>query len=224
MNTQLFQILLKKDWDLWRSLIFLYGVGGLVGVALIALPQSFGFYAGSVLLITILIGCGMHLIYLSVINERKLKTLPFVMSLPISIRDFTASKIGINLLIFSVVWLALTLGCVGVTLYRDTLPNGLLPFITIVLLELYTAYCLILGVSILTESEGWTIGTMAVCNLFLNLFIYLVARNDSIRPYIGSNQPNWNGPTLSIIGLEIALAVVFIVLTFHLQSKKRDFI
>lgn len=224
MNTALIQTMVRKDWDLWRGLILFYAVAGLIGLVVMAIPKTFAFYTGTILLITVLIGCGVHLILSSVVYERKHKTLPFLMSLPVTISEVTTSKLVINMLLFFPLWLGLTLGCLFLIFSRETLPDGMVPFALIMLLELFVAYCLILGVAVVTESEGWTIGTMVGCNLFFNLFMFMVSKNQGIKPFIEGADPVWNAAAWSFLGIEIFLAVSFIGLTYYVQSKKTNFL
>ena len=92
MNT-LIKPLIQKDWYLQRYLILGYSIIGLLALGIVSVPSELWFAVGSIGLITVLISLGIHLIMTSVIEERTLHTLPFIMSLPISVREYTTSKI-----------------------------------------------------------------------------------------------------------------------------------
>ena len=63
-----------------------------VALLLVSNGGEGSFYAGCILLFTVLISLGIHLAMLTVVEERTQQTLPFVMSLPISPRDYTVAK------------------------------------------------------------------------------------------------------------------------------------
>src|SRR5690606_10060187 len=103
----------------------IYLVGGILGLAIFSMPHTYGFYMGCLILMTVMIASGFHMINLTVINEKKEQTLPFIMSLPIRPVDYAMGKLIANLLMFTVPWLMLTLGLVFVTLFGP-IPDGLL--------------------------------------------------------------------------------------------------
>ncbi len=215
--------LAKKDWDLWRNIVFLYAIGSIIGLVVLAYPSELAFYSGSVLMITALVASGIHLIMVSVINERKLKTLPLIMSLPITVKDYTSSKMLVNLLMFTVVWVAVVAGTIIVTLSRETIPNGLITIIVILTLEIFIAYCLILAVAMITESEGWTIATMVMCNLFLNLFLFMTAKIPAIGNHLTDSTAVWSPEALRLIAVELLMVAIILFATYYRQSKKTDF-
>jgi len=74
--------------------------------------------------------------------EFKEQTLPFVMSMPISIKDYTAAKIIANATAFLLPWLILSVAAL-LTIYRwDAFPNGFIPVLMIMLVEM--AVCILL--------------------------------------------------------------------------------
>ena len=101
MNTSRVKRLILKDWYFNRGAIAAYVVVGLLSLLAIGLGGEGGFYGGSILLITVLISIGIHLVMITVIHERTEQTLPFVMTLPVSAKEYTTAKILANMLIFS---------------------------------------------------------------------------------------------------------------------------
>src|SRR6202008_1647466 len=137
-----------KDWYLQRWFIGLGLAGGAVSLGLMATATSAGVYAGSILTITILMGVGAQLSIVGVVGERKSPTLAFVMSLPISPRDYTASKLLASLLIFLALWVPLVVGTIAVILVSPDLPDGIIPFAVIVLAEIFVSSTLLAGVAL----------------------------------------------------------------------------
>jgi ABC-type transport system involved in multi-copper enzyme maturation permease subunit len=181
------------------------------------------FYAGTVLLMTVLIGLGIELAFVKVVNERKEQTLAFVMSLPISARDYTVAKILANLLIFLIPFLAL--GTVTVGLFSiSTTVAGLVPFSAVVLGELFASYCFLLAVALISESEGWTVGAMVAANLFLQGFLYYVSHIPSIGKAMSGGRIVWSSAAVSLLLAELVVVVVLLTVTLVLQNRKSDFI
>src|SRR5262245_37633593 len=99
MNIGMVKRLIAKDWYLQRWPI-LGGLGaGAIAVALVGAANETAFYIGFVLLVSVLITVGVQLAMSTVLLERKEQTLSFVMSLPISAREYTVAKLAGNLML-----------------------------------------------------------------------------------------------------------------------------
>jgi ABC-2 type transport system permease protein len=224
MSYSLMRHLVLKDWYFQRWAIAAYLASGALALVLMALHTQASFYAGTVLLLTVMITLGVHLAIATVVGERTEHTLAFVMSLPISPADYTTAKIAANLSIFLVPWTALSLGTFGVLTGTGVEGTRLMPFVALVLMEIVAAYCLLLAVAIITESLGWTVGVMMVENLFLQGFLYAVSHHPSIAAGMKGTHAVWDGTVFVILSVEILLAVSFLGLAFVFQARKRDFV
>ena len=224
MTNSIIQPLILKDWYLSRGVIWFCIAAGALALLAIRFGGEAAFYIGSVLLITVVSGLGIYLVIATIVNERKEQTLPFIMSLPVSAMGYTTAKILSNLLIFLVPWTALAIGTFIVIGGRDALPNGIMPFAAIVLVELFVGYCLILAVAIVSESEGLTIGAIVFIQLIFSFFLYVVARIPSIAATLEGSVAAWSPTVLRFLAAELATIVVLLGLTFYLQSRKRDFL
>src|ERR1700678_1892355 len=117
MNGTMVGRLIWKDWYLNRGMIIAAIAAGVATLAAIAtMPRStIAMIVAMIVLATILIGVGAK-VTMSAAEERKQQTLPFVMSLPISYREYTTAKIVGGMLIFLVLWVALVAGVVATIL------------------------------------------------------------------------------------------------------------
>ena len=224
MNQTIVRQLIMKDWYFQRYIIAGGLLLGFLSLALIKFGGNTGYYMGSILLITAVIGMGVALIIETTLQERKLQTLPFIMSLPVSPWQYAKAKITANLVIFSLPWAMLVAGAMLVILGRDSMPNGMLPFVILVLCELYACHCLILATAMISEAMGWTIGVMICCNLLLQLFLFKVSKLDGIGPFIEGSTPVWSPTFYTILAIEIAVALAAIGFALFMQSKKKDFL
>jgi hypothetical protein len=215
--------LVAKDWHFQRGPIALGLGAGALAVALLLFNSSGLFYVGSVLLITVVISVGIYLAILTVVQERAEGMLPFVMSLPIGVREYTAAKLVANLLLFLIPWLALTIGAAAVILGRDAVPDGLLPFALLILLHLATGYVLTLCTALATGSPGWTIAVGGGANLLLQGFMYWVSHLPDVEAAIGEAALTWPPSIRWLILAEVVVIAVTLWLTWHWQSRRTDF-
>ncbi len=224
MSTFMIKRLILKDWDLLRGTLLLYLAAGAVALGLVAQGSEATFYAGSILIITILFALGIHVAMLTVVVERTEHTLPFVMTLPISLGEYTTAKIVANLLIFLIPWTAITVGTFAVLAGRTGFPAGLIPFSLLVLMETFASYVLILAVALISESQGWTIGATVVGELFLQVIMYVASHDSTIAATMKGNRIVWSPPAVHLLLGEVGAIVVLLGLTFWLQSRKTDFL
>ena len=152
MSASIVPQLIRKDLHIMRIPILLWWLGG---VAAVATTIGAGFFLfGMILFVTCMAGSGVHAVMQTVVEERREQTLPFIMSLPITVREYTTAKLLANLLIFTSVWLTLSGASFAVFIGPEGLPDGAVPFVTIVLVGIFLAYTIVLATSLVTESIG----------------------------------------------------------------------
>lgn len=178
---------------------------------------------GIIVLVTILIGMGA-LVMMSPIAERRQQTLPFVMSLPISYREYTTAKILGSLLIFLMPWTAIVGAMLGTILLAPGFPHGLIPFVVIMSVEILMSTCLITVVAVTTESQGWTVGITQVGALSLNGIGWWIVRFPDIGGTMKDATVRWSSTATVLLAAEFAAIALMIAITFFIQSRKNDFI
>lgn len=225
MNTFIVTRLILKDWYLSRGLLGAAIATGLLTLAAVAAARgtAIALILGIIVLVTILIGMGA-VIMSSMVNERKQQTLPFVMSLPISYLEYTTSKLVGSLLIFLVLWLALLLGIIATILTTPWFSHGLIPFVVIMSVEILMSTCLIVAVSVTTESQGWTIGVAQIGGLALNVVGFSIVRLPGIGHTMSSHTIQWSRTSILLLLIEFSAIALMIGIAFFIQSRKRDFI
>jgi ABC-type transport system involved in multi-copper enzyme maturation permease subunit len=216
--------LVFKDWYFMRWPIACYLALGGFALVLVANGGEGSFYAGSVLLFTILFSLGIHLAMATVVEERTQQTLPFVMSLPISPADYTLAKVVANLTIFVIPWGLLVLGTLAVIAGRAAIEDGLIPFAAIVLTWILVGYCLILAVALVSESQAWAIAAIVVSNLGFQAVLYGVSHVPSIAATMKHDIAVWSPAAVGLLAAEFAAVVLLLALTFFFQNRKTDFI
>ena len=224
MNYAMIQRLIFKDWYLHRWQILGSLAGAAAAMAIVIFCGTAGFYIGLTLLITVLVVVGAQLAVASSVTERKEQTLAFIMSLPISYRDYTTAKILSNLLIFLIPWIAVSLASAAVLLLAPGATQGLFPFTAIMCIEILLNTCLISCVAIMTESQAWTTTAIIIGNLAVNIVGYLVAHIPPIAAGLFGHNIAWtSAATLCLLG-ELALIALLFTLTYFVQGRKTDYL
>ena len=225
MNIAIVSRLIRKDWYFNRVGILASLFAGFVTVgAVAALRRSqVALILGLIVVVTILIGMGA-MVMMSAAMERRQQTLPFVMSLPISYREYTTAKIVGGMLIFLVLWGTLVADVVATILLTPGFPHGMIPFVVIMAVEIVMSTCLVTAVSVTTESHGWTVAVAQVGGLSLNAIGWSIVRLPGIGGTIKSTTVQWSGTATALLAVELALIAFMLLITFFVQAHKRDFI
>jgi ABC-2 type transport system permease protein len=223
MNAPMIRRLIVKDWYLCRGPLLILAVAGTGSVALLLLRREVtGFVGLTSSFITLVLLSNILPIH-TIVNERKRQNLPFVMSLPITPSDYTAAKIVANLVAFGVVWLAVSVGAIAVVGSAGVF-GGLIPFLIIGALAPFVAFCTLVAVSLIGESELWTIVTTGAINISYSFIWFFLIRQPGVREALRSAAPVWNDTVLLILVVEISAIVIAIGAAFFFQSRKTEFI
>ncbi|MCJ8273842.1 MAG: hypothetical protein MJK04_31145 [Psychrosphaera sp.] len=224
MNVLMIKKLVGIDWYLNRLPLTLYVIVGLLALALLNVPSIAAFYVGTVLIVSVVIVVGSHLVFVTLVRERKSQTLAFVMSLPVSFMDYTMAKVITNMAGFLVPWLLLLFGTLMMIHTSDTIPNGLIPFSVILLLELFVAHVLVFTVTLVSESEVWAIVITTICNISVSLFCFFIANLAGISEHMQATHAVFNGTVAAVLAIELLCIISLITMAFIAQSRKKDFI
>ena len=216
--------LISKDLHLQRWPLLLYLVIGLISLYLLTIEDSASFYTGVVLLMSMVIVTGAHLIFTTLVNERSEQTLVFVLSLPLSFRDYSHAKVCANLLGYLAVWIPLVMGMVWVIHSQPQIPDGLTVYAVILMLELLTAFVLVLSVGLISESLAWIVVLVTMTNIGVSIFMHWLSSVPGINAYMEGAEAVWNDTAYLIVGAELGIVLLCLLTTYVLQARKRDFL
>lgn len=224
MNAQAIQILFMKDLFLSRWPMFGYLIGGLLSVLVTCLPGPTANFIGFILMITMTIAAGIHLIGVLLLSESGDMTRTFVMSLPISLLDYSIAKIAVVLVAFLIPWLGM-LACLTVLLFvvPEAKP-GILPFLLLMFLFMLAGFSLQLMTAVVTESIGWTISVVVLGNVLLNLFLKSVSEHPVISSMSKSESITWPPIVMQIMALEACVIAGSIAIALAFQLRRRDLV
>jgi hypothetical protein len=146
----------------------------------------------------------------------------FVMSLPISLLDYSIGKISVVLTTYLIPWTAMFTCLIIATFVMGKQGNAaVLPPIFLFLL---CAFMLQLVTAVVSESVGWTICVMVGCNVGMNVFLMQLFANEEVAEVGKSNVLFWPNIILQIIGVELLIITVALATAFLFQTRKRDLI
>jgi hypothetical protein len=224
MTGSVVQTLILADLFRHRMFILFTIVSGGLALVLLQAGGETLFILGATWFFTVLIVFGCMLPSANIINEKKKQTQPFLMSLPISVVQYAVAKTISTVGMFLLPWLTLVLAAVLFILGRESFPDGAIPVVIALASLILVGFCVITGVSIISESEGPMVAAMVAANSSYGFGWYLMIRNPIIREGMKSPVIVWNKEILTVLGIEFAVIVLILGLTFFLQSRKRDFV
>ncbi len=220
MNLQAIRILFLKDLFLSRRPLFAYFVAGLAASALACVPQPTLSFVGFILVITVAIAAGIHLIGILLLAETTDQTRLFVMSLPISQLDYSIGKITVVLTTYLIPWTAMFASLVIATFVMGK--QGNVAVLPAIFLYLLSAFTLQLVTAVISESVGWTICVMVGCNVGMNVFLMQLFAIPEVSEVVKSDTLSWPNIVLQIVAVELLIIAVALVITFLFQTRKRD--
>jgi ABC-2 type transport system permease protein len=244
MNPTVIKRLILKDWYFNRFILVSLTLGGMI--ALLVSGFSNGFIR--IIAAVMFMAAASIVIFMPswmVTGERREQTLPFIMSLPISIKDYTMAKIGGTLflalglsivlfvayVVFATVFEPSLAGSVSSTIATDdpgiaqwARSAGSIPSTVVTFGMLVVMFCVNLGVALVAESEKPTMFITIICNICFWFFWSFFRIASFVLPDLASPTIVWRPEILWILAAEVAAVPLILATTFYLQSRKTDFI
>ncbi len=215
--------LVVKDWQVYQKQLAGFVAGMLLALGLVGMGTPLMASAGALLLLVQLLVVGTYAIQSSIMAERKLQTMPFIMSLPVTPMDVYWGKLLANLVIYLVPFLLVTGGLLTLILSTPR-PDGAVPWLAVVALFMLTIFCVSLCVAIAVESEGWNIFAILALMTLIGPFLYWVSRLDGIVQYLKTDDIVWSAPVLGVLAAEVAVIAVAILVTSWIHARKASFL
>ena len=215
--------LVVKDWQVYQKQLVGFVAGMLLALGLVGMGTPLMASAGALLLLVQLLVVGTYAIQSSIMAERKLQTMPFIMSLPVTPMDVYWGKLLANLVIYLVPFLLVTGGLLALILSTPR-PDGAVPWLAVVALFMLAIFCVSLCVAIAVESEGWNIFAILALMTLIGPFLYWVSRLDGIVQYLKTDDIVWSAPVLGVLAAEVAVIAVAILVTSWIHARKASFL
>lgn len=222
MNPAIVAQLVLKDLYLSRWIVAAALASGVAAVVVMPLGPIWG-YVGGVSLLCVLVILNIVLVGSGVIQEQRDKVVLFMLSLPVSRREFLAAKVAANALAFVSVWSVLTVA-VLVTIARSAIPDGMMPFLMVVLTYLLAYYCVLLAVALVTDSTGWHATTITLGNVSVNFLIPMLLGVPSIASYREGPVAVWSPDLVTMLVVQLAIGAGVLALAFRVRLRRPDFV
>jgi hypothetical protein len=188
------------------------------------LPGEAAGFIGFILMVTVTIAAGIHLIGVLLLAESVDMTRTFVMSLPVSLLDYSIAKISVVLTAFLIPWFGMLAGLTVLTFIMPEAKAGVLVFLVLLFLFMLAGFCLQLVTAIVTESVGWTIVVVVLGNVLFNLFAKSLNDHPVISKLAKSDDLSWPPIVLQIIAVEAIVILISLGFAFAMQIRRRDLV
>ncbi len=222
LNIPVIRLLVAKDWQLFQKQLAAYVLAGIVALCFLGLAKPWAFYVGSLMLIIVMVSVACFSISTSLMNERKEKTLAFVMSLPVSPLDFTVAKMVGNAITFLAPFAVILGGTLGVVLFTP-LPDGLLVYSLLIFAYILFAFSVSLAVAMSVESEGWSTFAMVGSMVMINPFMMAMSQIPEIKDRISVDAIVWTPEALGILAALFLASVLLMAATTWVHARKPAF-
>jgi ABC-type transport system involved in multi-copper enzyme maturation permease subunit len=222
MKTSMIRLLVATDLYRYRWMIIGSTLAGGAAIA-IASQGGIAFGIGGIAFITNMVALGIFIAMYSIVQERKDRASVFVLSLPVSTRQYAASKILSASISYFVPW-ALLSAAVILTIFATPIPNGAIPSNAVLLLYFLTNFFVFLSVAASVTGEKWIVATIVLTNMSISLVISAINLIPSIAANTGAQSPVWSPAVIAILGAEIAVIAIAVGLMAWVQSRKSDFV
>ena len=222
MNLQAIRILFLKDLFLSRRQLFAYFAAGLAASALACAPEATFAFIGFILVLTVAIAAGIHLIGTLMLAETTDQTRLFIMSMPISLLDYSISKISVVLTTYLIPWTGM-FACLTIANFVVG-KQGTMVVLPAIFLFLLCAFTLQLVTAAVSESVGFTICVMVGCNVSFNVFLMKLFAIPEVVAVTKSNVLIWPNIILQIAAVELLIITVALAMAFLFQTRKRDLV
>ncbi|MEO8374790.1 MAG: ABC-2 transporter permease [Sphingomonas bacterium] len=229
MSASIVPQLVRKDMRLMSRTIAMFGLVSLVCIGILGamyehVPTWMLLNMGFLLLVSPVGTCGIVILMKTNVFEKEKSTQPFIMSLPVTVKEFTRAKLLVNLPLFAIPWLVISAIGFYFAFGLGLFPLSTVPFAAMIFLGGFLAYTVILCVSLMFQSLGITVLTIAIVEMGTSGYLSTIAYLDPIAHHVAGSNVVWNSAAIAIAGAQIGIAILLIVATMLVQNMKRDFI
>ncbi len=226
MNTSIIPQLVRKDLMLSRRMILAFGIVSLICIGITLLlfgrvPNWALINLAFLLLISPAATCGFVLLMKTVVFEKEKSTRAFIMSLPVTGRQFIVSKLLVNIPVFAAFWLVVSALSFYFAFGRGLFPLGTLPFLVMIFLGVLVAYVGILSVSLWCQSLGLTVLAIALFEMGTSGYLWVIAYLEPVAQYMHGPVMVWNGTAVGIVTAQVLAIVILIAASVLAQGTNR---
>lgn len=213
--------LIAKEIHVYRWLLVGGTVAGYAGL-LGATGGEVAFNIGFIVWLTAVIALGVMLALFGVQQERKEKSLLFLLSLPLSPGDYVRTKLLALLVCFLLPWAALSGGALALIVVAPGIADGLLPYAVLLCVFLLMNFAIVLCGAMHVSSEAGTGVLIILTNMSVSLFMMGVGRVPEIGAHMSQAEPVWNTAFWLLLAAELAATLAALTLPLLFAARRRD--
>jgi ABC-2 type transport system permease protein len=213
--------LIAKELYVYRWLLVGATAAGFAGL-LTAASGEIGFNIGFIVWLTAVIALGVMLALFGVAQERKERSLLFMLSLPLAFSDYVRAKLLALLVCFLLPWAALSAGALGLILVMPGIPDGLLPYAALLCFFLLLNFALVLCGALHITSEAAMGGLIILTNMSVSLFMMGIGRIPAMGQHMQGASPVWNDAFWLLLAAELAATLIALALPLLFAARRRD--
>lgn len=213
--------LVAKELHVYRWLMAGATAAGFAGL-LAAGTGEVGFNIGFIVWLTAVIALGVMLAIFGVSQERKERSLLFLLSLPLSPADYVRAKLLGLLACFLLPWVLLSAGALGLIAAAPGIADGLLPYGVLLCGFLLLNFSLVLCGALHITSEAGVGGLIILTNMSVSLFMMGVGRMPGLGEHMLKPEPVWSTPFWWLLAAELAATLLALCLPLLFAARRRD--
>lgn len=213
--------LVAKGLHFYRWLLVGGTAAGLAGL-LSATTGEVGFNIGFIVWLTAVIALGVMLALFGVASERKERSQLFILSLPLSHRDYVRAKLLGLLACFGLAWAVLSAGALALIAVMPGIPDGLLPYGVLLCIFLLMNFSVVLCGALHIASEAAMGGLIILTNMSVSLFMMGVGRIPGLGEHMQAPAPVWNTPFWLLVAALLAATALALALPLFIAARRRD--
>jgi hypothetical protein len=195
-------------------------IGGLLAFFIAGLGRT-GFAVGGILFLTVNVAGGIFIAMLCVLTERVKNVRLFVLSLPISGRQYAMAKLLSTWLIYGIPWVGLTAIAILAFVLSPESPRGMLVYAVLLQGFVLALFSVVLASLYVIRSEPLSGIGILVVNIGFSLFMVWINQPE-IRAPLSGDAITWPPFSLAMLAGEAAVILISIAFVTVVSSRIRD--
>jgi hypothetical protein len=213
--------LIAKEFHQHGWLLVSGTVVGLLALA-VATQGKMHFNVGLLVWISLIIALGVIVVLIGITNERKERSLLYVLSLPLSGGDYVRIKQLALLLCFGLPWMALTAGALALVALDPDVPDGLLPYAILLCVYLLANFAVVLCAGLHLRSEGPMTTVVVVTNMGVTVYMFTVGATPALHDHMFGRVPVWNSAFWVTLAIELVVTAAALALPLLVAARRRE--
>jgi ABC-2 type transport system permease protein len=215
------RMLIAKELHQHRWLIATVLLSAVVSLG-IATRGMMQFNVGVLVWLSAIIALGVILVLTGITNERKERSLLYVLSLPLSGGDYVRVKLLSLLACFVFAWLLLAAGSLALVLFDPDIPDGMLPYGVLLNVYLLANFTVLLCAGLHLRSEGLMTIVVITTNMGVTVYMFTVGATPALHDHMFGAAPVWNSAFWTVLVIELAVTAAALVLPLLVAARRRD--